>query len=102
MSMINIGLGPVKVWIEVASWYYGKVMQIVTGFGMLKLLGVSWIVLIIIFAITIPIVIFIVYLHMIYIYPKEVEYTWVKNPAFTELAESVKRIESKMDKLEKK
>ena len=80
-----MNLGKIKVWIEVAQWYYGKVMQIVTAFGVLKLLGFSWWVLLIVFLTSIPILIYIVYLHMTYIYPKEVEYTWNKNPAYKKL-----------------
>ena len=82
-----MNLGKIKVWIEVAQWYYGKVMQIVTAFGVLKLLGFSWWVLLIVFLVSIPILIYIVYLHMTYIYPKEVEYTWNKNPAYKKLLE---------------
>jgi len=82
-----MNLGKIKVWIEVAQWYYGKVMQIVTAFGVLKLLGFSWWVLLIVFLTSIPILIYIVYLHMTYIYPKEVEYTWNKNPAYKKLLE---------------
>jgi len=40
--MTKINLGKIKVWIEAASWYYGKVMQIITAGGVLKLGGVSW------------------------------------------------------------
>jgi len=80
-----MNLGKLKVWIEVASWYYGKVMQVVTGFGVLKLLGIPWFTLLLIFLVSIPILIYMVYLHMTYIYPKEVEYTWNKNPAYKKL-----------------
>jgi hypothetical protein len=80
-----VNLGKLKVWIEVANWYYGKVMQIITAFGVLKLLGFSWWVLLLVFLVSIPIIIYIVYLHMRYIYPKEVEYTWEKNPIVKEL-----------------
>lgn len=82
-----MNLGKIKVWIEVANWYYGKVMQIVTSFGVLKLLGVSWMVLICLFIIMIPVIIYVVYLHMTYVFPKEVEYTWEKNPIVKELRE---------------
>ena len=75
-----MNIGKIKVWIEVANWYYGKVMQVITAFGVLKLLGFSWWVLLIILLISIPFVVCVVYLHMRYIYPKEVEYTWSKNP----------------------
>ena len=89
MLMIKkINLGKLKVWIEVANWYYGKIMQIITAFGVLKLLGVSWWVLLIILLVSIPIVVCIVYLHMKYIYPKEVEYTCNKNPAYKKLIRS--------------
>ena len=82
-----MNLGKLKVWIEVANWYYGKVMQIITAFGMLKLLGLSWFTLILIFLISIPIIVVIVYLHMTYVFPKEVAYTWKKNPMFHKLME---------------
>ena len=78
--MEKINLGKIKVWIETANWYYGKVMQIITAFGVLKLLGVSWWVLGIVLFCSIPLIIGIVYLHMKYVYPKEVEYSWLKNP----------------------
>jgi hypothetical protein len=80
-----MNLGKIKVWIEVASWYYGKVMQMITAFGVLKLLGFSWWVLLIILLSSIPVLIYVVYLHMKYVYPKEVEYTWNKNPAYKKL-----------------
>lgn len=75
-----MNLGKMKVWIEVANWYYGKIMQIVTAFGVLKLLGLSWWALSLILLGSIPILICVVYLHMKYVFPKEVEYTWQKNP----------------------
>ena len=82
--MTKINLGKIKVWIEAASWYYGKVMQIVTAAGVLKLGGVSWWVLGVIFFSSIPALAAIVYLHMKYVYPSEVEYTWRKNPVVKE------------------
>ena len=85
--MKDINLGKIKVWIDVARWYYGLIMQTVTGFGILKLLGLSWYILAFIFIAMIPVIIFIVYLHMTYIYPKEVSYTWDKNPMFHKLME---------------
>ena len=81
----KINLGKIKVWVEVAHWYYGKVMQVITSFGVLKLLGLSWLTLLIIILVTIPLITIIVYLHMRHVYPKEVEYTWNKNPAYKKL-----------------
>jgi len=80
-----MNLGKLKVWIEVANWYYGKVLQVITAFGVLKLLGISWWILLLVFLGSIPVIIYIVYLHMTYVYPKEVQYTWEKNPAFRQL-----------------
>lgn len=85
MKNHEINLGKAKVWIEVANWYYGKVMQIITAFGVLKLLGLSWSILLIIVSVTIPLLIIVVYLHMKYVFPKEVEYAWSKNPAYKKL-----------------
>ena len=82
-----MNLGKLKVWIEVANWYYGKVLQVITAFGVLKLVGFSWWVLLPIFLGSIPVLIYIVYLHMTYVYPKEVKYTWEKNPAYKKLLE---------------
>ena len=86
----KINFGKLKVWIEVANWYYGKIMQIVTSFGVLKLLGLSWIVLLCILIVMMPIIIYIVYLHMKYVYPKEVEYTWKKNPMAMKIVNNIK------------
>jgi len=87
MSMINgrVDAGKIKVWLEIARYYYGIIFQIITGFGMLKLLGVSWLVNIIIFLCMIPVFMLIVYFHMKYVYPLEVKYTWEKNPAYKQL-----------------
>ena len=82
---MKINLGKIKVWIEVANWYYGKILQIITAFGVLRLLGLEWYILAIILICMIPLIIMIVYLHMRYVFPKEVSYTWEKNPKFHEL-----------------
>jgi hypothetical protein len=84
-----MNLGKMKVWIEVANWYYGKVMQVITAFGVLKLLGLSWWTLVYIILAGIPLLVGLVYFHMKYIYPKEVEYSWNKNPAFKKLMEKL-------------
>jgi len=83
--MARINLGKIKVWIERALWYQGKIFQTITALGVLRLLGVAWYVLVIIIAVMIPIVIFIVYLDMRYVYPQEASYQWEKNPKFHEL-----------------
>ena len=87
---MKINLGKIKVWIEVANWYYGKVLQLITAFGVLKLIGLSWWVLGIILLVSAPIVVIIVYLHMKYVYPEEVGYTWSKNPMFKKLLKDKK------------
>jgi len=81
----SIDAGKIKTWIDIARYYYALVFQIITGFGMLKLLGVSWLVNIIIFLCMIPVLSVLVYLHMKYIFPLESKYVWEKNPAFKEL-----------------
>lgn len=77
---MKVNLGKIKVWFDVAKYYYAVVMQTITGVGVLKLLGLSWFWLILMLIAFIPIIVFAVYLHMKYVYPKEVEYTWTKNP----------------------
>ena len=63
-----------------AFYYYGRIMQIVSGYGILKLLGLSWYWLFGIAIISVPIIILIVYIDITFVMPKEQEYLWSKNP----------------------
>ena len=88
--MFKIDFGKVKAWADIARYYYGWIMSTITGFGMLKLLGFQWLLLVIIFFSFLPLIIGIVYLHMKYIYPKEQEYIWMKNPVVKKLLKKEK------------
>ena len=59
--------------------------MVITMFGMLKLLGLSWTVLGLLIFISIPLTILIVYLDIKYVLPKYQKYLWGKNPVVKQL-----------------
>ena len=80
-----MNLGKMQALIDIARYYYSLIMQTITGFGMLKLLGLEWNILIILVLVLIPVMICVVWFHVKYILPKKQEYLWKKNPVVKKL-----------------
>ena len=83
-----MNLGKIQALLDIARYYYSLIMQTITGFGMLKLLGLEWSTLIILILVLIPIMLCVVWFHVKYILPKKQEYLWKKNPVVRELMDT--------------
>jgi len=89
-SKINIGKideGKILLWLDRLFWYFGKISMMVTMFGVLKLLGLTWFWLIFLVMGLIPVAILIVYLDQTYVFPKFQKHIWNKNPVVKQLLE---------------
>ena len=85
----SISLGKLHAWWEIAMNYYSRVFQVITAFGVLKLLGVPWYILAGILFLLVPGVVVVVYLHMKYVYPTYSAYIWDRNPSYREMKKKI-------------
>ena len=92
---MKINPGKVKLWADIGHWYYSKVIQTITVVGVLKLAGLSWWKLLVGGIAGLPLLLLLIYFHMKYIYPKEHEYSWQKNPMVKDLISKIERREEK-------
>lgn len=100
--MSKINQGKILVWFNIARYYYSWITQTIAFLGILKLLGLSWIILSIIFLCLIPVICGIIYFHMKFVYPKEHQYIWTKNPAYKKLLKDLDNIDRKINNINKK
>ena len=93
----RIHLGKVWIWGREARTYYSIILQMTAVSGILKILGLTWWGIVLLFFCMMITVILIVYLHMTYVFPQSLEYTFNKNPGMKIVMKELKDIKEKLN-----
>lgn len=88
----------IKIFADLAKYWWSWVMSTVTGLGVLKLLGLNILQITLLIGIGIPIIFSITWLHWKYLYPGEHTALIENNPALNEISETVRGINSSLKK----
>ena len=90
--------GVIKAWIDTFFWWFARVSQLIVILGFLKYLtGYGWMMVAIIIPAIILVILFIVYLHMKYVYGSEKKFASEVNPIVMEILANTRQIKSKVN-----